>query len=133
MFTRKAALKTLLVAGLALAAAAPAFAKTTTVPPPFDFSGAWKGSYDMRVSQTGADFAATYPTNHGRIAAHVNGIEAHGYWAQSTSGMRCSTMKLSTYYWGKIEFIAQPGGRRFEGHWSYCDGDYASSWDGERP
>ena len=133
MFKRTAILGTLLVAGLAFATG-PALAKTTTAKPPFDFSGAWSSSYgDMRVAQTGASFTGSYPSNHGRFAATVTDNVAHGVWAQSTGAVRCGTMKLNSYYWGKLEFIGQPGERRFEGSWSYCDGAYSGPWEGKRP
>jgi len=126
--------KMLLIAGLLLIAA-PVAAKPHAEPPkpPFDFGGAWDSSLgDLRVDQDGSHFVASYPTNHGRISAEVKGNVAEGYWAQSTGAMRCDSMKLDSPYWGRIEMIAQPGGHRFEGSWSFCDRPPGTPFEGKR-
>ncbi|MFL5297798.1 MAG: hypothetical protein ACJ798_15595 [Phenylobacterium sp.] len=130
--------KSLLIAALLLIAA-PVAAKTPAhhapapPPPPFDFGGGWDSNLgDLRVEQEGSHFTATYPSSHGRLSAEVKGNVAEGYWAQSTGSQRCDTMKLDSPYWGRIEMIAQPGGHRFEGSWSYCGGSPNISVEGKR-
>ena len=127
--------KMLLIAGLLLVAA-PVAAKphtTAPTPPPADFGGAWDSSLgDMRVDQDGSHFLASYPSSHGRISMQVKGNVAEGYWAQSTGSTRCDSMKLDSPYWGRMEMIMQPGGRRFEGSWSFCDRPPGTSVEGKR-
>jgi len=127
--------KMLLIAGLLLIAAPAAARPHAAAParPPVDFGGPWDSSLgDMKVEQTGAHLLASYPTNHGRISAEVKGNVAEGYWAQSTGATRCETMKLDSPYWGRIEMIMQPGGRRFEGSWSFCDRPPGTAVEGKR-
>jgi len=127
--------KMLLIAGLLLVAAPVAAQPHAAQParPPADFGGAWDSSLgDMKVDQTGSRFLASYPSNHGRISMEVKGNVAEGYWAQSTGAQRCDTMKLDSPYWGRMEMILQPGGRRFEGSWSFCGGTPNTGVEGKR-
>jgi hypothetical protein len=127
--------KSLLIAGLLLIAA-PVAAKPSAqhpAPPPVDFTGAWDTNMgDMSIEQEASHLTARYPTSHGRISAEVKGNVAEGYWAQGSGSMRCDTMKLDSPYWGRIEMIVQPGGRRMEGSWSYCGGTPNITVEGKR-
>jgi len=131
-------MKPLLIAGLLLAAGtaaakAPAHHAHQPPPPPADFSGGWDTDWGlMSIDQTDTHLQGSFTRNHGRMTAEVKGNVAEGYWSESTGGTRCATMKLGSPYWGRLELIAQPGGRAFVAHWSFCDGPPGTELDGKR-
>ncbi len=97
------------------------------------FSGGWRTSEgDMSLSQNGARVSGTYTQDNGRIDGEVRGNRLSGFWSEGSSNQRCSTQRLGSFYWGRIEWTLSPDGRRFEGSVSYCDGQPYSSWTGDR-
>lgn len=98
-----------------------------------NFDGAWNTSEGaMTIHQTGGRFTSTYGGDNGRIEATVQGATATGYWAEDGSAQQCPTMRLGSYFWGRIIWTLSPNGQHFEGRWSYCNAEPGSSWTGDR-
>lgn len=97
------------------------------------FDGAWATSEgDMSLVQSGSSVTGTYSVDNGRITGEVAGGRLAGYWAEDSSGARCATEKLGSYYWGRIEWTLSSDGTAFAGAWSYCDDPVSSAWTGKR-
>ncbi len=97
------------------------------------FDGAWNTSEGaMTIRQSGSRFTSTYGGDNGRIEATVQGATATGYWAEDGSAQQCPTMRLGSYFWGRIVWTLSPNGQHFEGRWSYCNAEPGSPWTGDR-
>ncbi|MFO1015509.1 MAG: hypothetical protein U1E50_17290 [Caulobacteraceae bacterium] len=98
-----------------------------------DFSGRWNSTEGvMTLNQSSGRITGTYVNDNGRIEATVQGATASGFWAEDSSGQRCSTQRLGSYYWGRVTWIMRADGQHFDGRWSYCEGQPSGSWTGDR-
>lgn len=89
----------------------------------------WKsdeGRLHLTVNKT--NFSGKYENDNGRVSGTRNNNILEGYWGEDSSGTRCSTERLNTYYWGKIRWVFS--GNAFSGKYSYCDNDWSGSWNG---
>ncbi|MBI4920558.1 MAG: hypothetical protein HY834_02320 [Devosia nanyangense] len=98
-----------------------------------DFGGKWTTTEgDMDLAQSGSDVTGTYVQDNGRVAGDVSDGKLAGYWGEDSSGVRCDTERLGTFYWGRIEWTLSDDGNGFSGSWSYCDQAPAGVWSGSR-
>jgi len=99
----------------------------------YGFSGTWSTSEGrMELDQRRGHVSGSYSQDAGRIEGEVRGGRLEGHWAEAGSGQRCSYERMGSYYWGRIDWTLSHDGRRFEGRWSYCDGEATRSWSGDR-
>lgn len=80
----------------------------------------------LRADSNGV--TGSYTEDNGRLSGTISGNILDGYWGEDSSGQRCSSQRLGTYYWGRIRFVFD--GPRFIGHWGYCDATPTSAWNG---
>ena len=78
----------------------------------------------------GPDVFGTYTNDNGRISGTFRQNAFDGFWAENSSGTKCVTPKMDSFYWGRIRWTFTPNG--FNGQWSYCDGELSGSWSGRR-
>ncbi|KAF0186011.1 MAG: hypothetical protein FD163_679 [Hyphomonadaceae bacterium] len=76
----------------------------------------------------GSIFSGTYSNDNGRISGTVNSNVVDGYWGEDSSGKRCTTQKLGTFYWGRIRWTFNNTG--FSGQYGYCDDQFSGTWNG---
>ena len=81
------------------------------------FTGATKG----RIAKFG--------NGQDRIIGTLAGGSIDGYWVETKSKQRCSSVVDGSYYWGR--FVARFTGSHFDGKWSYCDAALTGSWTGD--
>lgn len=56
-----------------------------------------------------------------------------GYWSQVLpSSQRCTTSKLGSYYWGRVELNFDTDNLEFTGTWSYCNATPTITLSGDR-
>lgn len=98
-----------------------------------DFGGQWSTSEgDVVLSQSGDTVSGTYTQDNGRISGEVRSDHLIGYWGEDSSGQRCDTERLGTFFWGRIDWTLAADGKSFTGAYSYCDDDPNSPWTGRR-
>lgn len=91
----------------------------------------WDTSEGRLTAQiNGTNISGRYSTDNGRISGQFNGNVMDGYWGEDSSGKRCSSERMGTYYWGRLHWVFD--GSRFTGQWSYCDDALGGSWTGTR-
>lgn len=82
----------------------------------------------LTLHYDGRNFNGNYDNDGGRVSGTRKENILEGYWGEDSSGTRCSTERLNTYYWGKIRW--EFNGNSFSGKYSYCDNDWSGSWNG---
>lgn len=97
------------------------------------WTGKWETSEgNMSLTQSGRVVTGSYTQDNGKISGQVSGNTLNGIWAESSSARKCQVKRLNTFYWGKISFTQQAGGKQFAGKWGYCDERPNSNWTGKR-
>lgn len=82
----------------------------------------------LTTNLVGTTMNGNYVDDNGRITGTLNGNVLDGYWGEDSSGSRCSTQRLGTYYWGRIHWEFHATG--FRGLWGYCEANPSSNWTG---
>ena len=67
----------------------------------------------------------------GWIKASLNSYKLSGFWVQEVSQKRCASMKLGSYYWGRLQFDYDFLDS-FVGKWSYCADPLSKTWNGRK-
>lgn len=87
-----------------------------------------QGEVTLRVF--GTDVYGIYSNDNGRINGSYRQNVFDGFWAENSSGVRCASSKMDSFYWGRIRWTF--GATGFTGQWSYCDQELSGSWSGRR-
>lgn len=82
----------------------------------------------LTTNIVGSTMSGNYVEDNGRISGTLNGNIFEGFWAEDSSGQRCTSQRLGTFYWGRTRWEFHANG--FNGLWSYCDAVPSSSWTG---
>ena len=103
---------------------------------PTTFEGHWATLEfgEARFEERDGSVSGSYAWNGGQVSGNTNGNRLPGIWAQTTSGRRCNSQQLGTYYWGRMSLQLSTDGESWSGGWSYCDEADGSSggWSGKR-
>ncbi len=94
----------------------------------------WRTSEgDMHIIQSDGHIDGDYGTDQGRFTADLSNGKYWGYWAEGTSGHRCNTPQLDSYFWGRLVWTFYADNTRFVGGWSYCDAppQNGTFWQGD--
>jgi hypothetical protein len=103
---------------------------------PTTFEGHWATAEfgEARFEERDGRVSGSYAWNGGQISGDANGNRLTGIWAQTTSGRRCNSQQLDSFYWGRMSLQLSTDGERWSGGWSYCDEADGSGggWNGKR-
>ncbi len=109
----------------------PPIVKPPVIAPVAIQSSVWntsEGVLTLKIQGNGV--SGTYVNDNGRISGTKSGNTITGFWGEDSSGTKCTTKKLNTYYWGKIKWVFN--GNSFSGQYSYCEGAMSGSWTGTK-
>lgn len=89
---------------------------------------------DMDLTQAGNHLNGRYGADGGGLSLDRTGGGWSGYWAERSSGKRCPTAQLDSYYWGRADLTFSDQNRHFAGKWSYCDApaENGAAWTGDK-
>jgi hypothetical protein len=96
-----------------------------------DVSGKWSTTFgETQLRQTDRKVTGDYSYSQGRIEGTLHGNVLDGHWAQKSSGKRCDTARMGSYYWGRLRFVFRE--KRFDGKWGYCEEPVTGIWNGTK-
>jgi hypothetical protein len=103
------------------------------VDPTLDVAGDWNSDWGTMHLSGLSTIEGTYDYQGGRIYGQLDSYSFAGKWSQTTSGKKCKSPELGSYYWGRVALTFAKDGKSFSGSWSYCDGDPGGGgWSGSR-